>query len=580
MATPTDPEISPLSFARVRFRGWALLPLIVLLASAGPVFAAAPIASYLQDKIEVAAQAGFTAQSPAGISALSDKFLEFRDSGHVRVQVHALPGGDDLNALSQKIETLGGVENLVCKPIGCVESWVPIDSLGALADLGGVSHIGLPRRGVTRAGSVTTEGDVILTANQARTDFGLSGAGVKIGVISDGVETMATPQGTGDLPGTIFVGSAGSDDEGTAMLEIIHDLAPGATLGFSEGLSSDATFINSIGILQNTFGADIIVDDIAFFLEPYLEDGPVALAAQAAVDAGVAFFSAVGNESDEHYEADFNSTAAPFGTFSGTVHDFGGGDVFMNLPTIFDGEFVTVFLQWNDPFDAPVSTYRMLLFDKTTPGTPVAVSFNYSALLGGGLRSAVFTNHENQTGMTKDFFLVVERVSGSADRFEILGLPSNHEYPDREGSVFGHPAASGVQAVGAINIGEPGHDMVEAFSQVGPGEMFFPSHEVRAKPEFCAMDGVSVTGAGFFPSTFLGTSAAAPHAAAIGALVLEKNGGPGALTPAQMSNVMRGSAVDIESAGIDNFSGSGRLDANAAVQFPAFAGVRVWEPYD
>src|SRR6185503_12185078 len=86
---------------------------------------------------------------------------------------------------------------------------------------------------VTNVGSQSSQGDAKHRADSARAIFGVGGAGVKIGVLSDGVTNLAASQALGDLGAvTVLPGQAGSGDEGTAMLEIIHDLAPGAQLYF------------------------------------------------------------------------------------------------------------------------------------------------------------------------------------------------------------------------------------------------------------------------------------------------------------------------------------------------------------
>jgi subtilisin family serine protease len=84
---------------------------------------------------------------------------------------------------------------------------------------------------------------------------------------------------------------------------------------------------------------------------------------------------------------------------------------------------------------------------------------------------------------------------------------------------------------------------------------------VLYKPDFTAADGVTTTPSGFAP--FFGTSCAAPHAAAIAALVLSYNP---VLTPAQMRTVLTNSCIDIMGAGWDRDSGSGILMALAALQ--------------
>jgi hypothetical protein len=52
-----------------------------------------------------------------------------------------------------------------------------------------------------------------------------------------------------------------ANDEGRALAEIIHDLAPGATLLFRTGFPTSLDFIAAVRELTEA-GAQIIVDDI------------------------------------------------------------------------------------------------------------------------------------------------------------------------------------------------------------------------------------------------------------------------------------------------------------------------------
>jgi hypothetical protein len=74
----------------------------------------------------------------------------------------------------------------------------------------------------------------------------------------------------------VVPGQAGSGDEGTAMLEIVHDLAPGAQLYFATAVNSDASFAANILALKNTYGCDVIVDDVTYLAEGAFQDGPIA----------------------------------------------------------------------------------------------------------------------------------------------------------------------------------------------------------------------------------------------------------------------------------------------------------------
>jgi len=129
-----------------------------------------------------------------------------------------------------------------------------------------MSSTGIPTLG---QGSVETEGDITHRAVDARGAFGVDGTGLSIGVLSDGVTSMALSQATGDLPPTcgtppcltVLAGQAGAGDEGTAMLEIIHDMAPGASLYFATADNSITSFAANIRALR-TAGCNIIVDDV------------------------------------------------------------------------------------------------------------------------------------------------------------------------------------------------------------------------------------------------------------------------------------------------------------------------------
>ena len=87
-------------------------------------------------------------------------------------------------------------------------------------------------------------------SDEARETFGVDGSGIKVGVISDGVDSLAASQLTGDLPNIVQVGDPGSGDEGTAILEIVHDIAPGADLAFHQRHITTLNFIRSNRILH------------------------------------------------------------------------------------------------------------------------------------------------------------------------------------------------------------------------------------------------------------------------------------------------------------------------------------------
>ena len=134
-------------------------------------------------------------------------------------------------ALLTTLQNEGIEVEIVNRDSRLVQAWVPSDSIGTVASLDFVLQIRPPEYAIIRAGSVDTEGDAILRADLVRSELGVTGAGVNVGVISDGANNASESQDTGDLPDDItFFGTCSTADgttcnEGTAMMEIIYDLA-------------------------------------------------------------------------------------------------------------------------------------------------------------------------------------------------------------------------------------------------------------------------------------------------------------------------------------------------------------------
>ena len=157
-----------------------------------------------------------------------------------------------------------------------------------------------------------SEGDISHRADLARQTYGYTGTGVKVCVLSDGVNSLAALQASGDLPGVIVVpGQAGNGNEGAAMLEIVHDLAPGAQLFYATAFGGIVSFANNIKTLRFTYRCDIIVDDVSYFAETPFQVGQtpgvvstsnggiVTEAVNEVVADGALYFSSAGNSGDQ-----------------------------------------------------------------------------------------------------------------------------------------------------------------------------------------------------------------------------------------------------------------------------------------
>ncbi|HEV3214768.1 MAG TPA: choice-of-anchor D domain-containing protein [Vicinamibacterales bacterium] len=557
-----------------------------------------------------------------------------------------------------------------------VQARVPAARLQTIAALPFVTFVRLPSYARTRVGSVTSEGDAILNADVARQQYGLDGTGVRIGVISDGIKgVFATgcttcsgapngPIATGDLPASTGIrnsagvltsssggiagqsfqsngdleglppaspacGFAGAGGEGTALLEIVHDLAPGASLSFANG-DTDLAFMQAVNALAAA--NDIVVDDVGFFGEPY--DGTSAISANTANALNNtsnpirAYVTAVGNDADEHYfgsyvDSGIDGTTIPGVSHPGHLHLFqqtsdttdvlGLGRKPYNVIFLPRNGEAVIFLTWDDPFGSSSNNYDLYLVQEST-GRIVARSTDTQT---GGQDPVEFIDFVNP-GAQDYFHIVVQNVNNTAqsrhlnlfsfqpecatDGPRVLAPPRHdrHNYNtltrsvSAEGDAGGSPAS--VISVAAICSGSS--TAASLFSSTLPDEScndrnhataeFFssrgPTLDGRTKPDIAAIDGVSVTGAGRFGTPFFGTSAAAPHVAAIAGLLLQSapcllsTGGIDASTArVRLRNVLIGGAQPMASPVPDNTFGAGRADALGSIQktLPVLSGARV-----
>ena len=153
-----------------------------------------------------------------------------------------------------------------------------------------------------------------MRADIARNTFGVDGTGVMVGVLSNTFNCLGgAPAGvaSGDLPAIAVLeeGPCGGQgllsafpDEGRALAEIVHDVAPGAAIAFHTADRGQANLAQGIVNLANA-GAKVITDDIIYFEEPMFQDGIVAQAVDQVKARGVSYFSAAQNDGRRSYES-------------------------------------------------------------------------------------------------------------------------------------------------------------------------------------------------------------------------------------------------------------------------------------
>ncbi len=424
--------------------------------------------------------------------------------------------------------------------------------------------------------------DLAVHGPAARAAYGVSGAGIKIGILSDSFNLlggMAGDVARGDLPAGVTIlqdGPPGSHDEGRAMGDLVHKIAPGAQLYFHTATAGEANFAAGIAQLVAA-GCTIIVDDVAYLDEPFFQDGgAVQAAVESAIAHGVNYFTAASNEGTDYIQQAFRGVHAslPGLPANALVQNFAGsGAAQLFAPvSVPPGGQLLLDLQWDQPFasigtgHASANSLGMALYSLS--GQLLAAA---SVNCTGGNPDQILS-FKNTTGASA-FRLVVWQNGGAAPPglFKVIEY-GNGSFGGRgigvgSGTVIGQEMVPGANTVGAVAWNNTrafgGNNAIEAFSSVGSGNMLFDASGARlaspistAKVNFTAPDG-SITSV-FAP--FYGTSAAAPNAAAVAALMLQASP---RLTPAQLSAILASTASPGGGGAVSG--GAGLIQADAAV---------------
>lgn len=503
--------------------------------------------------------------------------------GQVEIYVHydRFAFTPDTAALQQ----LGATGLRVAPLLGVVQAWVPANQLAAIAALPWVQRLTLPHyalhnaaRGTAapRASSTPPGADQFFGAAAFRSATGDTGQGVTVGVISSGSAGLSQSQASGNLPANVWVDpslpgdtTAGAGGEGTAMLEIVHALAPGADLAFC-GPNTTAEYLNCLTDLQ-AHGAQVIVDDQTYPVTAYFTNDSDVLAVQQwqAQHPSVRLVTAAGNFATSFWSGTYTPMAITPVTINGVTYtqaeNFGNNaapNQFMNI-TVAPGTLAYV-LEWDDPWvlSANVTSttpndpndYDLFLYDangnviacnqgvtasgssgcdqpgaaaSATPGPQPIMGnqwVNTSSTANANVRLAIYYR-AGLPGPSLKLFVA------SPDSCEVDINPVNPA-----GSIVGHAQLSypAEITIGALNGGMALSNQyaLEGFSSQGPVYLpFLPAgSQTIMKPDFVGVDGLSISGAGGFPPAgcgapapnppvFYGTSAAAPGIAALIALL-------------------------------------------------------------
>jgi hypothetical protein len=523
---------------------------------------------------------------PADLASLRDAGrMRFDPSGRLVAFVYASGALDDA---TDAVRAAGGNVERSSAEIGAIQAALPLRTLRDIASDPTVRYVGLPRYPVLNPGTRTTQGDELLNADDVRAVFGVDGSGVKVGVISDGLWEFEESQASGDLPASVDYTTCNAvpsfdptsplaGGEGTAMLEIVHDLAPGAELWFASfGLRSpshgtEMDFMAAVSCLAER--VDVVVDDISWFgAGPYDGSSAVSMNTTNALNGASnpirMYTTSVGNWARSHYAGPFEPCqGGEMQTFQATAQTLdahGLGPRCSNPIIVGPFSSALVSLVWDDPFGASCNDYDLLLLEHDSANA-IASSANPQTCAQDPVEEIAFTN-ATTSSVTWD--VAVRNVGGLAEArdLDMFIIASDLSYYTPAGSVPNQgDAAGGVISVGAIAASDLGVDDIQPYSSNGPTE------DGRTKPEITAVDCVRVTGNGF-TSPFCGTSAAAPHIAGIAALLLDCDpsllamgpDGSAAESRALLSSALLETAADRGLPGADNVYGAGLVDAMAA----------------
>jgi hypothetical protein len=514
----------------------------------------------------------------ADLHALSPaaKFVQRSPKATPLIAIDAVTRGD-AQSLKAALEGLGLEHaSVYANDVG---GWLPVTAIATAAARGELVSIraAMPH---TR-GVVALQGDYVQQSALLRTDFaGITGTGVTVGVLSDSFNCFAvyaaagsgvpvsgnqgyapngftadyaTDQSTGALPASVDVLQEADcldygapiqtpfTDEGRAMLQIVHAVAPGAGLSFYSP-STEADMATGIQALASA-GAKVVADDLGFFDEPFFQDGLIAEAVDAVEAGGVAYFSAAGNDSNLSYQNTAPSFAtAGTGSMAGehllnfdTTGATNTTSLPVTIPPIPPGDFLAIVVEWDQPY-----------VTGATGASPGATS-SINLCVTGATGSAVITNVDgdvvsctgaNAVGVDPVQYLVIANPANAAGNTAqqslnvMIGLAANSAGTVTPGRIIvsveddglgstidsffsgaptiqGHPGAAGAATVGAafyFNTPACGETpaQLESFSSQGGAPILFDTAGtrlatpvVRQKPDFVAPDGVNTTFLGF-----------------------------------------------------------------------------------
>ncbi len=437
---------------------------------------------------------------------------------------------------------------------GLITGYVPITNLALLNSAPtaiGASPVYAPQ---FSAGPVVDQGAAVVGAPSFIARTGANGSGETVGVISDSVNQVSTTvdgatgtslsvaQKLGALPSNVNVlgdSTVRPTDEGAGMLELVHQVAPGANLSFDTAEGGPQAMAQSINALASS-GANVIVDDAQYPDEPFFNDGVLAQAVDnTVIDHNVVYVTSAGNNGNNGWQGSWRPAQATVGGVNGTFQSFNAatGQTSQTFQLAV-GQTLNLSFQWDSAFlegGSNQAQYQvpnnMAVLITTGDGKQLLERFSdVNSMTGEALQRVVFTN--NGSFGTTSFAMSFQLVSGPAPtELKWIRFDSGNPAAAYQGAptIFGHAAALQAVTVGAVaynNTHSP-----EPYSSQGKVSIYFDENGKRLaapiqryKPDVAGPDQVNSTtfgapSTGQFPGAWAGTSAAAANLAGNAALL-------------------------------------------------------------
>jgi subtilase family serine protease/PKD repeat protein len=385
---------------------------------------------------------------------------------------------------------------------------------------------------------VVSEG-VALTGASIYHSNGFRGQGVKIAVIDLGFQGLTAAQSRGELPGGIQTfdytgtGIESGTNHGTAVAEIVYDMAPQAQLILMK--IADEVDLENAKEEAIRQGAKIINHSVGWFNTNFYDGtGTINNIVADARNRGVLWVNAAGNYGRRHWQGTFRDTN------NNKWHEFSGVDESLSL-SVNAGDQIVVFLTWND-WPASRNDYDLYLFNSS--GTQVAASQRIQSGTEPPVENLFF-----QSFVPGTYHIQIKADGNPTARtFSLFSLNQDVEYPVPSNSIVAPGDSPNALTVGAVNRQNWATGPLASYSSQGP------TNAGLSKPDLVGPDRVST----FTYTEFPGTSAAAPHVAGAAALLLSENP---SLTAGQLEARLKGDAISM---GSPLQFGSGRLNLSQA----------------